>query len=83
MRVLKFEASWCNPCKVLTKTLSEMQINIPIERIDIEDNSNAAMEYGIRSVPTMILLDENNNVVRKVMGAQKKEAIQEFLGEYA
>ena len=37
-RVLKFSASWCNPCKVLAKTLKEVQTELPIEEYDIDEN---------------------------------------------
>jgi thioredoxin-related protein len=54
-----------------------MDIPYPIEVIDIDSNRDAAMEYGIRGVPHMILLDENNNVVTRIGGAVSKKQIEE------
>ena len=58
MRIIKFSASWCNPCKVL-KTMLNGFDSCPIE--DIDQNPEKALEYNVRSVPTLILLDSQNN----------------------
>lgn len=70
MRILKFYATWCVPCKALSKYLEESKdiITCTIEEVDIEKNMETAIEYGVRSVPTMVLLDDDNNVVRKHTG---------------
>ena len=73
MRVLRFTASWCQPCKMLAKTLEDVNTNVPIEVIDIDDNSDLAKDYGIRGVPTMVMLDGNIEVKRLVGMSQKKE----------
>jgi thioredoxin 1 len=77
-RILRFTASWCSPCKALAKQLEETQTNIPIEVIDIDVNPELAMEYGIRSVPTLVLLDGNVEVKRKT-GLVAKNLLEEWL----
>lgn len=79
MKLLKFEASWCAPCKSLSKTMETILFPYPVEVIDIDQNSDAAMEYGIRSVPHLILLDENNNIIKRVGGNVSKETLIEEL----
>jgi len=70
MKLLKFEASWCQPCKQLGETLKTMNLPWPVEAIDIdeEENRNEVVNRGVRSVPTLILLDNNNKVIRRITG---------------
>lgn len=82
MRILKFEMETCAPCKTLQKTLNEMNISIPINPIDVKVYPSVAKEYGVRSVPTMVITDNEDHMIRKVTGALSKEQITEFLGEY-
>lgn len=74
--IQKFSASWCMPCRVFAKTFEEVSKmeeykNIEFKEIDIEDDENGeelVEKYGVRSVPTTILLDENDEVIYKLMG---------------
>lgn len=77
-RILRFTASWCAPCKALAKQLEEMEVNIPIEVIDIDSSPTLAMDYGIRSVPTMVMLDENIEIKRKT-GLVAKDLLEDWL----
>lgn len=79
MKLLKFEAPWCTKCHQVTKMLDELSLPFPIEKVNIDDNLEAAMEYGIRGIPHMILLDENNNIIKRIGGVLKKEQLQEEL----
>ena len=65
-RILRFTASWCQPCKVLAKNLESTKNNnnVPIEVVDIDVHSDIAMEYGIRSVPTLVMKDGNIEIKR-------------------
>ena len=77
-RILRFTASWCAPCKTMSAQLEELNLNIPIEVIDIDVNSEVAMDYGIRSVPTLVILDGNVEVKRKV-GLSTKEILKNWI----
>jgi thioredoxin 1 len=63
-KILRFTASWCQPCKGLAMNLMSADLDIPIEVIDIDAYIEVAVEYGIRSVPTLVMLDENIEVKR-------------------
>ena len=54
MKILKFSAEWCTPCKMLQRTLDEMALPYPVENIDIDKKPDLAGEFGIRGVPTLV-----------------------------
>ena len=65
-KILRFSATWCQPCKMLAKNLETAQLNIPVEYVDIDSNVTLTDDYGIRGVPTLILLDDGKEVSRLV-----------------
>ena len=81
MKVLRFtaSASWCQPCEMLAKTLEDVETQIPIEVIDIDERGDIAAEYGIRSVPTLIMLDGGIEV-KRFSGMKMKNELSEWLG---
>ena len=77
MKILRFTASWCQPCNSLAKNLEEAKLNIPVEVIDLDVHNDLAIEYGIRSVPTLVLIDENIEVKRSI-GTKTIEQLKEW-----
>lgn len=57
-KIIKFQASWCEPCKTMSALLQGEDVGVPIEEIDIDENQDLAVEYGIRSVPTLVFVRE-------------------------
>lgn len=76
--VVDFYATWCGPCKKLSPTLDEVseelgeQVNIV--KVDVDESEDLAMDYGIRSVPT-VLFFKNRQQVDKFVGALPKSEI--------
>lgn len=64
--VLKFSASWCQPCKALANILENDNWGLPITEIDIDKDMEKAIQYGVRSVPTLIMLEDGKEIKRKV-----------------
>ena len=79
-KVLRFTASWCQPCKAMAKLIDGVDTNLPIEVIDIDEQSELAVDYGIRSVPTLVMLDENIEV-RRMVGLVTKEKLENWIEE--
>ena len=81
MKVLKFYAEWCGPCKSLTEIIkgAKDKIKIPIEELDIDNEMMTSIEYGVRSVPTMILIDENGVELKRNVGTMNEEQLLDFL----
>ena len=63
IEVLKFSASWCTPCKVLSATLKDVE---GLKEIDIDQNRDLTAQYTVRSVPTLVFLQDGKEVDRTV-----------------
>lgn len=79
-RVIRFTASWCMPCKGLAMTLNSIETNMPIEVVDIDEKSDIAREFGIRSVPTLVMMDENTEV-KRISGALPQAELEAWLND--
>ena len=81
MKVLKFYADWCGPCKGLSMVIKGAadKITVPIEEVNIDNELMTSVEYGVRSVPTMILIDEHGTELKRMVGAMNEEQLLDFL----
>lgn len=78
MKLLKFKASWCGPCKMQTQEFKEHPVNVEVEEIDIDnDDNDLVTKHNIRSIPTMILLDDEGETIQRWSGFTKSEVINE------
>jgi len=77
-----FWAEWCGPCRMLSPVLEELseelEGKVTIAKLNIEENRDTASEFGIMSIPTMILF-QDGKPVEKVMGFQPKENLKQYL----
>ena len=80
---MKFYASWCEPCKMLTKVFEDVKnknlLDIPVEDINIEENTEMAIKYMVRSVPTTIIVDGDGEVIRKKIGMMMEGDLLDFV----
>lgn len=75
-KILRFTASWCQPCKAMAKNLEAANLDIPIEVIDIDVHDDVAIEHSIRSVPTLILKD--GSIDKRLIGLHSVDKIKEW-----
>ena len=80
-KIIRFTASWCQPCKAMASILEEIDTNIPIEVVDIDAQQDVAIEYGIRGVPTLVKIDNNGNVAGRMVGVKAKNLVEEFIND--
>ena len=79
MKVLKFYADWCGPCKAMSATLETMD-NLPeIENINIDEDNQTPMKFGVRGVPTMVMVDATDTEIKRLVGNVSKGQLEEFL----
>jgi thioredoxin 1 len=81
-RILRFTASWCGPCKTLAAQIEDLQRDYPVppvEVVDIDVHPEVAKDYGVRGVPTLVMLDENIEVRRQV-GVVTREKLIGWIG---
>lgn len=82
MKLLKFHATWCGPCKSLSMVINgaKDKISIPVEEIDIDKNMDLAKKYNIRGVPVLILTDEAGSELKRMVGMADEKKLLEFIG---
>ena len=81
MKALKFYAEWCQPCKMLTRIMEDAseQITTTVENIDIDKDMDTAIKYGVRGVPTMVLVDDDGNELARKVGMMQEQELITFL----
>ena len=78
MKTIKyFTATWCGPCKAFKPIMNEVAgEGHSVQFIDVDEQQNIAVQYGVRSVPTVVI-EENGNEVDRFIGALPKQTILE------
>lgn len=81
MKLLQFKAVWCGPCKQQTKEFEENPLDVELVALDIDEEKNAELlsKYSIRSIPTMILVGNKDEVINRWTGVTKSSTINEFI----
>lgn len=72
-----FKAHWCQPCKTLAKTLAATDLGIPVNTVDIDADPTATVEFNVRGVPTVLLM-EGTQVVKRHTGTMTAKQLEEF-----
>jgi len=80
--VVDFWAEWCGPCRMIGPIMEELAESFDgkakIGKLNVDENPQIAMKYGVRSIPTVLFI-KNGEVVDKVIGAVQKSVFIEKL----
>ena len=82
--LVDFWAEWCGPCKMIAPILEEIaaeEDNIKIAKVNVDDSPDLARRYEIMSIPALIVF-ENGEPAKKLIGAKPKGALLEEIGEF-
>lgn len=79
-----FYADWCGPCKTQDPILEELEEDygdrVTFEKIDVDENEDVANEYQVRSIPTVVIEDDDG-VVERFVGVTQREQLEDALEE--
>ena len=82
--LVDFWAVWCGPCRAIAPIIEEIANDfngkVSVGKVDVDNNNQVAMKYGIRSIPTLLLFN-NGEVVDQVIGNVGKESIESMLNK--
>tara|TARA_B110000971_G_scaffold2017_1_gene2251 strand:+ start:36 stop:281 length:246 start_codon:yes stop_codon:yes gene_type:complete len=76
-KILYFTGTWCQPCQILGPIMESLSGQINYEKIDVDNNQDLSIKYGVRNIPTLVLV-ENGAIIRKLTGLQQKDQILNF-----
>ncbi len=83
--MVDFWAIWCGPCKALSPIVSELaseyEKKIKVGKVNVDENNNLAMQYGVMSIPTLKFF-KNGKVVGEMIGAAPKQAIVDEINKH-
>ena len=84
--LVDFHAEWCGPCKTMAPILEELKEElgekIRIVKVDVDKNTKAAVHYGVRGVPTMILF-KNGQILWREAGVMPKQEIMQVIQQHS
>ena len=82
--LVDFWAEWCGPCRMVGPVVEQlsqtMSDKITVAKLNVDENQEIAMRYGVRSIPSLLLFKAGKEIARTV-GAASKEVYQKFIEE--
>ena len=83
--LVDFWAEWCGPCRMIAPTVealaSDYNGRVTIGKLNVDDNPNTAMQFGVRSIPTLLLF-KNGEVVESVVGLTDKARLGALIDKH-
>lgn len=78
-KLVYISAPWCGPCKMFGPVMNKVaESGIPVQKLDADKDHSAVMQYGVRSIPTVVKVDANGNMIDKFVGVKNLGEIKSF-----
>jgi thioredoxin 1 len=77
-KILYFSAAWCGPCRTLGPIMESVSNEVNYQKIDVDNNQELSMKYGVRNIPTLVLVDGDGNELGRKVGVHQKQQIIDF-----
>jgi thioredoxin 1 len=78
-QLLYFSAGWCGPCKTLGPIMEQVGQQINVMKIDVDSSPEMVQRFGVRNIPTVILVGENQQEIRRFTGVKTLNEIINFI----
>ena len=82
--LVDFGATWCGPCRQMEPVLSHLSLNyegrLKVAKLDVDENPSIAEEYGIESIPALVLI-HNGQEVDRVTGSRSLSSLSSWVDE--
>ena len=85
LKIVKFGTPICGPCKLQETFLDNFVkegFDVEIEKVDASEDMDKAEEFGVSTVPTLIVFDENGAEVKRFIGLTQTKQLSEFFSSY-
>lgn len=76
MKVLKFWAEWCGPCKLAAPIVKQAceEAGVPLQEVNVDDDpDNLAVKYKVKALPTVVILNKDGNESTRIVGKKSKD----------
>jgi len=77
-KILYFSAPWCGPCRMLGPTMDSVANQVNFTKINVDEDTNTSVKYGIRNVPTLVLVDQSGKEINRLVGNVSKQQVIDF-----
>lgn len=80
LTLVDFFATWCGPCKMIAPVLEQLE-DIDVIKVDVDEERDLAVKFGIQAVPTLVLIKDKQEIAR-TQGYHDLEDLKNWINQY-